>query len=87
MSTLLLIYKILKVLLILVSVALVVIVLMQEGKSGGLSAVAGAAGESYVSKNQSRTPEGRKRAITRILGAAFIVVALTMNILAKILAN
>ncbi len=86
MSPALLIFKILKVLLIVVSVALVVVVLMQEGNSGGLGAVAGAAGESYVSKNKSRTPEGRKRTVTKILGAAFVVIAIVMNVLAKILA-
>ena len=85
MSFLSLVYGGLKVLLILVSIALIVLIMMQEGKEGGLGAIAGAAGESYVSKNQSRTPEGKKRKFTAILGAAFMVIALAMNIIAKVL--
>jgi len=76
---------ILTILLVLVSIALIVVVLMQEGKEGGLGAMAGAAGESYVSKNKSRTPEGRLESLTKILGVAFIVIALAIDIIAKYL--
>lgn len=73
---------ILTILLVLISIALCVVVLMQEGKEGGLGAMAGAAGESYVSKNRARTPEGRLATLTKILGIAFMVIALLLNILA-----
>ena len=72
---------ILTIVLVLISIALIVVVLMQEGKEGGLGAIAGAAGESYVSRNQSRTPEGKKRRVTAILAALFMVISLVLNII------
>lgn len=78
---------VLKILLVLISVGLTIVVLMQEGKEGGLGAVmGGGAGASYVSQNENRTPEGKKRMITRILGIAFMVIALVLNVLAKLAA-
>ena len=73
---------ILTVVLVLLSIALVVIILSQEGKSAGLSAsLAGGSSESYVSRNRGRTPEGRKEFWTKIMIAAFIIIALVIDIL------
>jgi len=48
---------ILEVLFIIVCIALTVIILMQEGKSAGLGAIAGAA-DTYWGKNKGRSMEG-----------------------------
>ena len=72
---------ILTILLVLVCVTMIVVVMLQESKNNGLGSLAGAAGESYVSRNQARTPEGRLQRLTKILGAAFIVIALVLDIL------
>jgi len=71
---------ILVILLVLVSIALATVVLMQEGKDAGLGGgIAGGSASSYVSKNRSHTQEGRLENITKILIAAFIVLALVIN--------
>ena len=65
--------------LILVSIAFTVIVLMQEGKSAGLGAIAGAA-ETYWGKNKGRSMEGMLVKLTRVLVIAFIVLACLLNV-------
>ena len=73
---------ILTVVLVALSVALVVLILSQEGKSAGLTAsIAGGSSDSYVSRNKGRTPEGRKERWTKILIAAFIIIALVIDII------
>jgi preprotein translocase subunit SecG len=73
---------ILTVVLVVLSAVLVVLILSQEGKSSGLSAsLAGGSSDSYVSRNRGRTPEGRKEFWTKIMIAAFIIIALAIDIL------
>ena len=57
---------ILEVLFIIVCIALTVIILMQEGKSAGLGAIAGAA-DTYWGKNKGRSMEGMLVKLTRVL--------------------
>ncbi len=63
-----------------VSIALTVIVLMQEGKSAGLGSIGGI-GDSYWGKNKSRSMEGNLVKITKILAAAFLLIALGLNMI------
>ena len=70
---------ILTIVFIIVCLALIAIVLLQEGKSAGLGAVAGAA-ESYWGKNKGRSMEGTMVKITKYLVVAFIVLAAVLNI-------
>ena len=70
---------VLTVVFVLVSIALVVLVLMQEGKSAGLGAIAGAA-ETYWGKNKGRSMEGTLVRLTKILAAAFILLAVVLNL-------
>ena len=70
---------VLTVVFVLVSIALVVLVLMQEGKSAGLGAIAGAA-ETYWGKNKGRSMEGTLVRLTKILAAAFILLAVILNL-------
>ena len=58
---------------------LTVIILMQEGKSAGLGAIAGAA-DTYWGKNKGRSMEGRLVTGTKILVALFIVIAAVLNL-------
>ena len=59
------------VIFILICLALTVIILMQEGKSAGLGAIAGAA-DTYWGKNKGRSMEGMLVKITRALVVLFI---------------
>ncbi|MBQ8039762.1 MAG: preprotein translocase subunit SecG [Lachnospiraceae bacterium] len=69
----------LTIVFIIVCLALIGIVLLQEGKSAGLGAIAGAA-ESYWGKNKGRSMEGTLVKITKYLVVAFIVIAAVLNI-------
>ncbi len=66
------------IVMIIVSLALTALVLMQEGKSHGLGAIAGAA-ETYWGRNKGRTMEGRLVKITAVLVAVFFVLAILLN--------
>ena len=70
---------ILTILLIIDAIALTIIVLMQEGRSQGLGAIAGAA-ETYWGKNKGRSMEGMLEKITIVLVILFFVVSLLLNI-------
>ena len=60
-------------------IALTVVVLMQEGKSQGLGAIAGAA-DTYWGKNKGRTMEGGLVKATTLLGVLFFVLAVVLNL-------
>lgn len=70
---------ILTVIFILISLALTVIILMQEGKSAGLGAIAGAA-DTYWGKNKGRSMEGMLVKFTRILVTLFVILAIVLNL-------
>ena len=70
---------ILTIIFIIISIALTVIILMQEGKSAGLGAIAGAA-DTYWGKNKGRSMEGRLVTGTKILVVLFIVIAAVLNL-------
>ena len=70
---------ILTVVFIIISIALTVIILMQEGKSAGLGAIAGAA-DTYWGKNKGRCMEGRLVTGTKMLVVLFVVIAAVLNL-------
>lgn len=70
---------ILTVVFILICLALTVIILLQEGKSAGLGAIAGAA-DTYWGRNKGRSMEGRLVTGTKILAALFIIIAAVLNL-------
>lgn len=65
---------IIMVVFIAVCVILTIVILMQEGKHGGLGALAGAA-DSYWGKNKGRSMEGVLIKVTRVLVILFLVIA------------
>ena len=70
---------ILTIIFVLVCVASVILVLLQEGKSAGLGAIAGAA-VSYWGKNKGRSMEGNLVKGTIGLAVAFFVLAIILNL-------
>lgn len=70
---------ILTVIFVIDCIALTVVVLMQEGKSQGLGAIAGAA-ESYWGKNKGRTMEGGLTRATTVMGVLFFVLSVVLNL-------
>ncbi len=64
---------------VLVCIVATVLVLLQEGRSQGLGAIAGAA-ESYWGKNKGRSMEGNLEKWTKILMVVFFVLAVVLNL-------
>ncbi len=67
------------VIFILICLTLTVIILMQEGKSAGLGAIAGAA-DTYWGKNKGRSMEGMLVKLTKVCVFLFIVIAAILKI-------
>ena len=70
---------VLMVLFVLVCIIATVLVLMQEGRSQGLGAIAGAA-ETYWGKNKGRSMEGNLVKWTKILAVVFFLLAIVLNL-------
>lgn len=70
---------VLTILLAIDCIALTVLVLMQEGKSAGLGAIAGAS-DTFWSQNKGRSKEGKMVLITRICAVLFLVLAIVLNL-------
>ncbi|MCH5333314.1 MAG: preprotein translocase subunit SecG [Agathobacter sp.] len=70
---------VLTIVFIVLSIAITVVILMQEGKSAGLGAIAGAA-DTYWGKNKGRSMEGMLVKITRICVVLFLVIAMVLNL-------
>ena len=64
---------------VLVCIVATVLVLLQEGRSQGLGAIAGAA-ESYWGKNKGRSMEGTLEKFTTFAAVAFMVLAIVLNL-------
>ena len=71
---------ILTVVFIILSIVITVTILMQEGKSAGLGAIAGAA-DTYWGKNKGRSMEGGLVRGTIIMGVIFFVLSIVLNII------
>ena len=69
---------ILTVVFIILSIVITVVILMQEGKSAGLGAIAGAA-DTYWGKNKGRSMEGMLVKITRACVVLFLVIAMVLT--------
>ena len=70
---------ILTVIFVLVCVVSVILVLLQEGRSAGLGAIAGAA-DTYWGKNKGRSMEGKLVKGTVALAAMFFILAIILNL-------
>ena len=70
---------ILTIIFVIDCIALTVVVLMQEGKSQGLGAIAGAA-DTYWGKNKGRSMEGGLVKATTVMGVLFFVLAVVLNL-------
>ena len=64
---------------VLLCIVATVLVLLQEGRSQGLGAIAGAA-ESYWGKNKGRSMEGNLEKWTKILMVVFFILAIVLNL-------
>ena len=72
----------LTIIYVILGVALAAVILMQEGNTEGLGNIGGMA-DSYWGKNKGRTMEGALEKFTKFGTAAFMIIALVLNILMK----
>ena len=70
---------ILTIVFIIISLIITVVILMQEGKSAGLGAIAGAA-DTYWGKNKGRSMEGMLVKITRVAVVVFLLLAVVLDL-------
>ena len=70
---------ILAIIFIIINLIITVIILMQEGKSAGLGAIAGAA-DTYWGKNKGRSMEGRLVKFTVVCVVLFFVLSIVLNL-------
>ena len=74
---------VLTVILVIIGVILSAIVLLQSKRAAGLGAISGSSSsnDSYWSKNKGNSMEGNLARLTKILGAAFMILALVISFL------
>ena len=75
---------IITILQLLVGLLIVVVVLAQSGKNAGLSAAIGGFTDSFMSKAKSKTWDARLARSTKWFGAAFLILTIVLNVLAKV---
>lgn len=71
-----------EILMAIIAIILIVSVLMQNSDDDGMGALTGASSESFFSKNQTSTLEGKLSLITKISAAIFVFLALVLVIIA-----
>lgn len=75
---------IVNILLVISALVLIVSVLLQKGEDEGMGAIMGGSGaESFLSRNKSKTLEGKLALITKVSAAVFVSLALLMVILMR----
>ena len=70
---------ILTVIQVLCAVGLVAIVMLQSGKNGGLSAIAGSS-EGFMSKSKNSNREAKLASLTKIIAGVFLVLTFVLNL-------
>lgn len=69
------------ILQLLCGLILIVVVLLQSGKSAGLSGSIGGVADSFLSKNKAKTADAKLARATKWIGAVFVALTLTLNII------
>lgn len=64
---------------LILAVALVCIVMFQQGRTQGLGAISGA-GDTFLSKNKSKSLDATLAKLTTVIAAVFIVITLVLNL-------
>lgn len=73
--------NVLIILMTVISVAIIVIVMMQEGETGGVSAISGGSSDTFYGKNKGRSKEQILKRMTLILGAVMLVISVIFFII------
>ncbi len=72
---------ILTALQVICSLVLVVVVMLQSGKSAGVSgAISGGGGDTFLSKNKSKTMDSKLAKLTKWVAFAFMILTITLSV-------
>lgn len=71
---------ILSIIFLAVCIGLIVIILLQSSRNAGLSGSISGMSETYWGKNKANSMEGKLEKYTKILSAAFIFIAILLNV-------
>jgi preprotein translocase subunit SecG len=74
---------ILSIIFVIVCISLIVIILLQSSRNAGLSGTISGMGETYWGKNKANSMEGKLETYTKILSAAFIIIAILLNVVIR----
>ena len=74
---------VIRIVLIVCSVFLIVVVLLQQGKTAGLSGAIAGGAETFFGKNKAKSYEGKLETLTKIVAVLFMVLSVTLVVLAK----
>ena len=72
---------ILIILMTVISLAVIVVVMMQEGETGGVSAISGGSSDTFYGKNKGRSKEQILKRTTLILGAIMLVLSVVFFVI------
>ena len=78
--------EVLIILMTVISIAIIVVVMMQEGETGGVSAISGGSNDTYYGKNKGRSKEQVLKRLTLILGAVMLVLSVVFFIIKPVAA-
>lgn len=73
--------NVLIILMTVISIAIIVVVMMQEGETGGVSAISGGSSDTFYGKNKGRSKEQILKRVTLILGAVMLVISVIFFII------
>ncbi len=68
------------ILLVIVCILVILVVCLQETKQDGLQSLGSSSTDSFFNKNKGKTIEAKLNKITTILGIAFFVLVLALNL-------
>ena len=72
---------VISIVLILVALFMIVTVLLQSSEEGGISALSGQSGNSFLAKSKNKTLEAKLALGTKIAAGVFIVLSLLMLVI------
>ena len=72
---------VLSIIYFIVALGLIAGVMLQSGKSAGLSGTIGGVADTFMAKGKAKTFDAKLAKATKWIGAAFIVLTLSLNIL------
>ena len=66
---------------LIICASLVCVVIFQSGKSSGLSGAIGGGADTFLSKNQSKSPDAKLARATKWVAGVFVILTIILNLI------